>query len=107
MGENCFSLKKLNSKVDQDLCSKVVLLLLKFVLYLYCSKNLLSMVVNREKLKSFIAEDITQRLPQLTATVDGQLTGGGQALGLDLIHWSLTATADWFSAVCLRPLCCI
>ena len=53
---------------------KSCICLLKFVLYLYCSKNLLSMVVNRAKSKSFIAEDITQRLPQLTgqstATVD-------------------------------------
>ena len=69
------------------------------------------MVVNRAKSESFIAADLPQQLPQLTvqltATVDWAVDWWWPLLGLVLINWPLTATANWISAVHLCLLCYI
>ena len=70
VGVKNFSLKNLYAKSLLKMLLKValkkLLFLHQFVLYLYCSTDLLDMVANRAKSRSLNAEDMLQRSPQLT-----------------------------------------
>ena len=111
VGVKNFYLKNLYAKSLLKCCSKLLskscCFLHQFVLYLYCSTNLLDMVANRAKSRSLNAEDMPERLPQLTATVEWVVNWWWPLLGLDLITWSLAATGNWISAAFLSSLCCI